>query len=57
MDLNGCPSNEENNCENELEHEFSNQDEDIDIDAPYSNEVFVMKEGNEVNPNEDDEEV
>ncbi|KAL5070871.1 hypothetical protein RYX36_021758, partial [Vicia faba] len=56
MDLNDGSSNEEDNCENEFEHGFSNHDEDIDVDALYSNEVHVMEEVAEIefNPNEDD---
>ncbi|KAL5069653.1 hypothetical protein RYX36_020540 [Vicia faba] len=44
--------------DNEVEHGFSNHDEDIDVDALYSNEVYVMEEvaESEFNPNEDDRE-
>ncbi|KAL5061896.1 hypothetical protein RYX36_023633 [Vicia faba] len=42
--------------DNEVEHGFPNHDEDIGVDALYSNEVYVMEEESEFNPNEDDRE-
>lgn len=52
-DLHGSSSNEEYmeeanmfNCENDFEHGIFNINEDIDVDALYSNEAHVMEEGN-----------
>ncbi|KAI5430436.1 Metal transporter Nramp6 [Lathyrus oleraceus] len=60
-DLHGSSSNEEYmeeanmfNCENDFEHGFFNINEDIDVDALYSNEVHVMEEESEFIPNEED---
>ncbi|CAL5203138.1 unnamed protein product [Lathyrus oleraceus] len=60
-DLHGSSSNEEYmeeanmfNCENDFEHGIFNINEDIDVDALYSNEVHVMEEESEFIPNEED---